>query len=229
MFDSLPGAFAESGFGAAERPAAAPASRANLPDSVLLCVLDEIDYGVVLIDAQRRIRHANHLARYELGTQRAMRSAGHMLRAGRPEQEEAMAQAVRGAAGGHRSMADFGPPGQALPLAFVPMNRPLEQAPGSDCAILVVCGKRQVCESLTLQFFARSRKLSSGEEAVLQALCAGLKAEGIARQNGVCLSTVRSQISSIRQKTGTSSVRELVNRVSSLPPMVSALRMGALQ
>jgi DNA-binding CsgD family transcriptional regulator len=40
------------------------------------------------------------------------------------------------------------------------------------------------------------------------------------------MATVRSQIGSIRAKTGAESIRELVRRVAVLPPMRSALRMG---
>ena len=41
---------------------------------------------------------------------------------------------------------------------------------------------------------------------------------------GVALSTVRTQINSIRAKTGAASIRALVRQVAVLPPLVSALR-----
>ena len=40
----------------------------------------------------------------------------------------------------------------------------------------------------------------------------------------VAVSTVRTQIGSIRIKTGASSIRELVRQVAVLPPLVGALR-----
>lgn len=42
--------------------------------------------------------------------------------------------------------------------------------------------------------------------------------------HGVALSTVRTQVSSIRAKTGTENISSLVRMVAMLPPMVSALR-----
>jgi DNA-binding CsgD family transcriptional regulator len=48
----------------------------------------------------------------------------------------------------------------------------------------------------------------------------------IAKHVGVAVCTVRSQIGSIRTKTGTGSIGDLVRQVSLLPPMLSALRMG---
>jgi hypothetical protein len=41
----------------------------------------------------------------------------------------------------------------------------------------------------------------------------------------VAISTVRSHICSIRQKTQTGSIRELVNRVTVLPPITSVLKV----
>ena len=42
------------------------------------------------------------------------------------------------------------------------------------------------------------------------------------------MSTVRTHIKNVRQKTGSSSIRELVHRVSRMPQIVSALRLSAL-
>ena len=44
----------------------------DLQPGLLLRLLDEIDYGLVLVDAQGRIQHANHLARHELATGRLL-------------------------------------------------------------------------------------------------------------------------------------------------------------
>jgi hypothetical protein len=41
------------------------------------------------------------------------------------------------------------------------------------------------------------------------------------------VSTVRTQIGSIRAKTGANSIRELVRQVAVLPPLVGALRHSA--
>jgi DNA-binding CsgD family transcriptional regulator len=53
----------------------------------------------------------------------------------------------------------------------------------------------------------------------------------IAERQNVAVSTVRTQIGSIRAKTGAGSISELVRQVAVLPPLVGALRgafvMGA--
>jgi DNA-binding CsgD family transcriptional regulator len=71
--------------------------------------------------------------------------------------------------------------------------------------------------------------LTSAETAVLQALCAGLDPMEIARHNGVAVCTVRSQIGSVRAKTGAASIRELLCRIAALPPMRLARSAGTAQ
>jgi DNA-binding CsgD family transcriptional regulator len=92
-----------------------------------------------------------------------------------------------------------------------------------------VLEKRQVCGQLSVQGFARCHGLTSAETAVLQALCDGLDPMEIARHNGVAVCTVRSQIGSVRAKTGAGSIRELLSRIAALPPLRLARSAGAAQ
>jgi DNA-binding CsgD family transcriptional regulator len=68
--------------------------------------------------------------------------------------------------------------------------------------------------------------LTPAETRVLELLCAGVRPTEIAGRAGVAVSTVRTQIGSIRAKTGAASIRELVRQVAVLPPLVGALRNG---
>lgn len=88
--------------------------------------------------------------------------------------------------------------------------------------------KRQVCEALSVEAFARGHGLTGAETQVLKALSDGTTPHEAAQMLGVRLSTVRTQIGSIRAKTGAPSIRALVQQVACLPPLVTALR-GAPQ
>jgi len=61
----------------------------------------------------------------------------------------------------------------------------------------------------------------------LAGLCEGLHPRELAQRHGVSLTTVRSQIGSLRAKTGAGSIRNLVRQVSLLPPMRNSLRTPA--
>ena len=89
----------------------------------------------------------------------------------------------------------------------------------------IILARRSGCESLTMQMFARSKHLTRAEQNVLARLCAGHDAEEIACLEGIRMSTVRTHIKNVRQKTGSNSIREVVYRVSRMPQIVSALRL----
>jgi DNA-binding CsgD family transcriptional regulator len=93
-----------------------------------------------------------------------------------------------------------------------------------EAAVLLVFGKRQMCESLSVQYFAQNHGLTLAEAQVLRALCGGDAPGEVAARQGVAMSTVRSQLGSIRAKTGAGSLRDLVHQVAVLPPVLSALR-----
>ena len=96
-------------------------------------------------------------------------------------------------------------------------------------AVLLLLGKRQVCEQLSVQAFARSHGLTPAETRVLGGLCRGERPDDLAELLGVQISTIRTQIGSIRQKTGTDSIRALVRKVSVLPPLMGALRTSSFR
>ena len=94
-------------------------------------------------------------------------------------------------------------------------------------------GSAQLGEQLSVHGFARSVNLTPAATRVLELLCSGVRPTAIARQQNVAVSTVRTQIGSIRAKTGAGNISELVRQVAVLPPLVGALRgaivMGARQ
>ena len=85
-----------------------------------------------------------------------------------------------------------------------------------------------MCEALSVQGFARSHGLTAAETRVLVALCEGTPPGAVAAQVGVAISTVRTQIGNIRQKTGAESIRDLVRQVAVLPPLMGVLRGSVL-
>jgi DNA-binding CsgD family transcriptional regulator len=185
-------------------------------------MLDEIDYGMLLVTDETQVMHANHAARACLDDEHPLQLLGQELRVRRMQDVAPMRQALASAAQrGLRSLLTLGDEPQRVCVAVVPL--PAFHDAG-HCATLLVFGKRQVCEELSVQSFARSHGLTLAETQVLKQLCTGAQPSEIAEHQCVALSTVRTQIGSIRAKTGAESIRELVRQVAVLPPLVSALR-----
>ena len=199
-----------------------PSRNEGLGQALLLRVLDEVDYGLLVIDAQGRIRHANHLARHEMATGRLIMTHARALLGRSTDLTAKIQVALDQALRGQRRLVLLKQGEQELSMAFVPLSHPLEfDAP----SVLVLLSRQNACENLALRMYARAQNLSPSEESVLIALCRGLSIPDIAREHGVAESTVRSQIKALREKTGCSSIRNMMQRVHSLPPVVPALRV----
>ena len=216
--------------GAAVPPAAyrGPERRAPRRQSHgwLMAMLDEIDYPMLLLGAELELVHANRSAACELDAQHPLQLLGGILRARRSADVAPLHDALAAAQSrGLRRLISLGETGAGrVSVAIIPLPR------GADDDVpptLLVFGRRQLCETLTVDWFALEHSLTPAEAQVLKRLCAGLRPQEIARDHGVALSTVRSQVGSIRAKTAAASIRELVSQVSMMPPLVGILGRAA--
>ena len=222
MFDLLPTA---ATIVAPVAPAAAPASPAT---HWLALMLDEIDYGMLLLSGGTAVLHANHAARSELDGAHPLQMVGGELRVARPQDLLPLREALEGAQHrGMRRLIDLGAGDPRVSIAVVPLARAANDDAAPQLTLLVL-GKRLVCQALSAHWFARSHGLTPAESRVLAALCDGQRPAEVAALCCVALSTVRTQIGSIRAKTGAPSIRALVRQVAVLPPLVGALRNLAL-
>ena len=185
-------------------------------------MLDEIDHGMLLLNARLEVLHVNHVAHSEMGEHHPLRLAGGGLMARHRLDEAPLHEALQGAARrGLRCLLTVGEHPHVVNVAVVPLTAAdARRGP----AMLVMLSKRVFCGELAVHWFARNHALTQAETRVLSALCDGCEPSHIARAQGTSLHTVRTQISSVRAKTGASTIRELIRQVSMLPPLVSALR-----
>lgn len=180
-------------------------------------VLEEIDYGLILASPAGALQHANHLARHELCRARVLRIDEQRLAGMSALQTEELVRGIRAAASGRRQMLTLRNGDISLPIACVPLFQPFE---GECSSVLVMLARQAGTQNLNVTFFSRSHGLTPAEEGVLKALCDGLEVTEIAAANGVSECTVRTQVRSLRDKTGINSIRLLVQRVAALPPVV---------
>lgn len=193
-------------------------------------MLDEIDYGVLLLDGDAQVLHLNHAARCELDREHPLQLLGRQLRTRDAADMVRLHDALQAASHrGLRRLLMLGQGDRTVAAAVVPLC----SHESRHRAIQLSMGKRQLCAGLGVQWFARNHGLTLAETRVLEALSEGLQPDDIATRHRVGLATIRSQISSIRQKTRSDSIGALVRLVAVLPPLVGALRrtpeVGAAQ
>ena len=205
-----------------------PSAVGGRPDAArhwLAAALDELDYGMVLLLDGLRILHINDVARRELDDCHPLQIEDGELRARAARDVAPLHEAVTAAATrGMRRLLTVGEESHRTSVSVVP----LESADDGPRAVLIVLGKREMCESLSVQGFARIHHLTGAEVRVLKELCNGVPPAQIAALLGVAISTVRSQIGSMRAKTGAESIRALVRQVAVLPPVKGVLRRHAM-
>jgi DNA-binding CsgD family transcriptional regulator len=234
---------------------AAPQAAAPQEVDLLHAAINQVDYGLVALDASSaHVHFANASARVLLAADGSnpdtpapdtgLRLNHGQLMTARPADAPQLRTVLQRAGKGLRGLLCLGKGPAAVPVAVVPLAaaslggltsgaRVSEPAPaatagadGAACALLVFA-KLQLCDDSTITLFARERGLTSAEGQVLAQVCKGLRPTEIASRHGVRISTVRTQLRSIRAKTSAHTIRDLVHLVSVLPPMArqAPLRM----
>ena len=226
-----------------EQPGQAEFSELEL----LRLALNQVDYGLVVVDVDTgMVQFANALGRDALedaggGRGNIPCDTGLCLVRGRvvPRQgahANQLQRALVRTRTGLRGLLSLGLGDQACVVAVLPLSGPQataadhQPAAGATAAspahALLVFAKQQLCDDSTMALFARERGLTSAEAQVLAQVCRGLRPSEIANQHGVQISTVRTQLRAIRMKTCSETIRELVQKVSVLPPMARYLSTG---
>jgi DNA-binding CsgD family transcriptional regulator len=197
---------------------------------LLTAVLNEVDYGLVLLDGAGQVIHANHRARQDFQDLHPLFvERDRLVCRDKPAQGQLDAALTAASQRDQRSMLAMQFGGRAVGVSIVPLPGKLQDRQGSSAQghpVLVALQRKALVETLSVGAFARSYQLSTRESEVLAALCEGLKPAQIALRMGVGVSTVRSHVHNLKSKTGSSSMIELLQQVAVLPPMLGALKNG---
>ncbi len=212
--------------------------------NLLRMALNQMDYGLVVVDSESAVvQFANalgHAALLEcpdgagtLGRGSGLRLLHGRVMAQRPSDNATLRRTLDRARAGLRGFLCLGEGTQSSAVAVLPLigQRSAVDASASGTLgsavppsyALLVFAKQQLCDDSTMALFARERGLTNAEGQVLAQVCRGLRPAQIARNHGVRISTVRTQLRSIRMKTCCETVRELVQKLSVLPPMARQL------
>jgi DNA-binding NarL/FixJ family response regulator len=189
----------------------------NALEQCLRNALHELALGVMLVDAQANLVYANRTAQAGLAVGSALLLRNGRLQTAHAAQHDSLTGALAAARAGRRSLVAFGSDGESSMHAVIPMSAGNTAA---DAPLaLIMSGLRDPFAPVTLTLFAKAAGLTASERDVLISLCSGLAANDIAAQRAVRISTVRTQIGSIREKVGARSLTQVIRKVSALPPM----------
>lgn len=219
LFSGVPRSARPWAYGGPERRSAASQAHKRLAQ-----LLDTLDQAVLLLGSDGRVEWQNKAARQALDEWHPLQLDQGRLQPRLAADATVWGDALLAAATrGLRRMVSLGQGRNRLCVAVVPLAT-LGQDGRQGVALLL--GRRQVCEPLSLDFYARCHGLTMAETTVIRGLCADFTPQQVADRQGVGLATVRTQIGSIRQKTGAGSIRALLRELALLPPLVGLLEGG---
>ena len=194
---------------------------ATLPTDRLQGVIDALDIGVLVCDERGRLLLANAAARREL-------VAGGVL-----QLTADSALDVCGGAGLLLLRRAVHAAALARAYQLVPLRRgerrlmvsvqPMRATDGAPPSALLLLGRRRLCPELAVQELGRLYELTTAERRVLVGLLAGMAVAAMARERGVAVSTVRTQVAALRAKFGVRRIDDITRLVAELPPMLGAL------
>ena len=206
---------------------AEPLAQAAFGAALATSILEQIDHGVLLLGEHGRVLHANRVALRECAVHGALRLEHGRLHALRQGDADRLTRALAGAARGLRTLLHFDGDERCLPLVVLPLTTmaTVSESGRATGITLVLLAKRSGTEPLNIELFAQAHALTMAEGAVLKGLSRGLDPAELARIHGVAVSTVRTQIVRIRQKTRTGSIRKLLDVINNLPPVVCSTEL----
>ncbi|MEY4584845.1 MAG: hypothetical protein RJB10_1342 [Pseudomonadota bacterium] len=171
--------------------------------------LDSMDFGVMFINPARRVQHANRTAKT---------LAADILQSGLPT-TGAVAQCIDAAAKGEGGAAVFG---KARTIVLtLPVSAPVRNTAGETRAsVMLILVDPEKRPEAAAEFVSNAFALSKAESRLIPFLLQGRTPAEIAQILELKMPTVRSQLSNIFAKTGTTRQQELIRLLGTLPNVV---------
>lgn len=186
--------------------------------------LDRLQFGIVILDAMRRVTLANRTALDFLARHPGLRLCRGEFAATSASNARRLELAIAAALAGQGSCAKLAltaPDEPDCTIWSVPLREP-ELLPGASCpGVLLVFGRGTV-GTLDVSAIAARYGLSGAEARVAVALAQGETPAGIASRRGLKTSTVRTQLLSVLRKMGVhrqADVTRLLLADSEAPPV----------
>jgi DNA-binding CsgD family transcriptional regulator/PAS domain-containing protein len=194
--------------------------------------LDTLSVGVYLHDRQGRLVYMNHAATCQIKAGDVLRIANNRLSPASAEAREALDRAIKTACSDSAGQCAAS---IALPLekdgaagliaTALALNHGQCQPFAAACVVFVQ--DPRIAPRVPGEAFANLFGLTRAELDVLLALADGRSPQGVADVLGIALSTVKSHLLKIFEKTGTSRQIDLVRLVMGSSPQIAlAMRAG---
>ena len=183
--------------------------------------LDALAHPLLLLRADSTLLHANPAGQHALAPGGAWQrgSHGHVHPRDASLKPTFMAALQAAAAGKTQALNAVASTAATATISTIATIQPLITSSGAVAALLLAL-PLPAHGAADVQAFAHRHSLTDAETRVLEQLLQGRSAARAAQAVGVSVSTVRSQVLSLRRKTGHASVSALLAALRGLPALI---------
>ena len=193
--------------------------RAEPSATLLSAIVDQLALGIVVADVDGTVVHVNRAAQAALRGSGLRIGASGRLESNRARDAMALNDALSAVAAQRRTLIALGSERNVMTVAVQPLAMP-DDARDPPRAMLLF-SRPVLCDAPALVAYARAYQLTPAENAVVEALCGGLRAKEVALRTCSSIATVRSHLRNIYYKTGARNLQDLLARIASLPPLAA--------
>jgi DNA-binding CsgD family transcriptional regulator len=176
-------------------------------------LLDQVGCGICVVDDSLRLTYSNAIADEMMFIH--WFTANGVPPAANDSCSMRLRDAVQGALRGRPSMLQFFESGTCIVLAVSPI-----QIEHNQPSVLITSERLHAMQSITFRMYAKALRLTPKEIEVLTELTRGREPKAVALDMNLSIETVRSHIKAMLGKASANSLRELLLRVATLPPIV---------
>lgn len=191
---------------------------ASQPQDLQGRLLNQAGFGVCVIDAGLQLVYTNLIAE-QLFCDRYYPSRSRFVAGDDAVESRRVRAALLDALAGQAQLIEIDLASARLMAAF----SPIQLAQGQYGAA-VTMERTESVPGPVLQAYARLIRLTRRETAVAASLARGLDPTDAANELGIAVETVRTHIRAILMKARAGNMRELLVRISRLPPMMPAMQ-----
>lgn len=187
-------------------------------EPMLRMLVEAIGYPLMVLDSLQRPIHANAPGWSVFDGDGVLQLRDGRVVASDAMQQASWALAVSDCMAGGQRLLMLGDESAAVPVAISALGNAYPMTIGS---VLVVLGRSMPYLMPAVLAFSERYGLTPAEIRVTSALLRGESPDDVAALNQLSVHTVRTQIRSVLEKTGCTSQRALLLRLSALPPMIA--------
>lgn len=186
---------------------------------------ENVEVGVVAVDAEGRVSYANRKAESIFASSGVLRVKGGAIKGGTPEAAAKLSAGISNAitrrVGSSFVVESDGRNASSVIVTLVPISRDVLEtwSVWPNPSVMLMIQERGRRRMPTVQQLMALFRLSPAEARLTKALAEGRTPEEFARDVGVGMPTVRTQLRKVFEKTGTSRQVELMKLLMEIPPI----------